>query len=133
MRIIKIAVWVLILLFCAYLVYRESFPLLIIFLVILCLVKKRSSLKKWLGSLFEFLGKAVLCFLILSVIGFVMYASMEAINRKGLTLTTGIFIQKIISLDLFAVAGGLITFAVTGIGVVFILLMAGYGISAVVK
>lgn len=133
MRFIKVVAWVLILLFCAYLVYRESFSLLIIFLAILCLVKNRSKLKKWTGSLLEFLGKIILCFLILSVIGFVTYAVMETINRSGLALTTGLFVQEIVSLNLTAVISGLVTFAVTGVAVIVFLLVVGYGISAVAK
>jgi TctA family transporter len=128
-----IAAWALTLLFCAYLVYREFFQLLIIFLVIVYLVKNRSKLKKWTGSLLEFLGKIILCFLILSVIGFVTYAVMETINRSGLALTTGLFVQEIVSLNLTAVISGLATFAVTGVAVIAFLLVVGYGISAVVK
>jgi len=130
---LMIAVWVLILLFCAYLVYREFFQLLIIFLVIVYLVKNRSKLKKWTGSLLEFLGKIILCFLILSAVGFVTYAVMETINRSGLALTTGLFVQEIVSLNLTAVVSGLVTFAVTGVAVIAFLLVVGYGISAVVK
>lgn len=133
MKVIEAIIWIFIILFSVYLVYRGFFQLLVFFLVIVYLIKNRNKLKKWTVFLLVILGKIILCFLAFAGIGFIVYAAMEKINMDGVVLTTGLFIQEIVSLNLPAVISGLMTFAVTGIVVILILFPIGYGIFATAK